>query len=108
MILDGDTAVVDLTNEDEYVRNFVKSASHMVYNEVTDNGTATTSISGTIYKMGDADEDNKVSVLDATLIQKSLVNTAQLSKLGAQLADFDLDSKNTVLDATMIQIYLTH
>ncbi len=106
--LNKGTAVVDLTNEDEYVRNFVKSASHMVYNEVTDNGTATTSISGTIYKMGDADEDNKVSVLDATLIQKSLVNTAQLSKLGAQLADFDLDSKNTVLDATMIQIYLTH
>ncbi len=105
--LNDGTTVVDLTDEEEYIRNFVKSASHMVYNVATDAGVATTSIGGTIYKMGDADEDKTVSVLDATIIQKALVNTAELSTLGEQLADFDLDGKYTVLDATQIQIYLT-
>ena len=106
--LNQGSVVVDLTGADEYVRNFVKSASHMVYKDVYDAGVATTSIAGTIYKMGDADEDNTLSVLDATTIQLALAEKTELSEVAADLADYDLDGATSVLDATKIQIYLAN
>ena len=56
----------DKTRNIETLRNFVKSASHMVYNDAVDAGIATTSINGTIYKMGDADSDNNISAPSKT------------------------------------------
>ena len=102
------TVVVDLTGSGENIRNFVKSASHMVYNDAYDKGTATTSIGGTIYKMGDADGNNKVTILDATTIQLALAKKAELTDLAEMLADFNLDSTVSILDATLVQVYLAN
>ncbi|MBQ7133611.1 MAG: hypothetical protein IJO20_03855 [Ruminococcus sp.] len=104
--LNSGTTAVDLTNADEYVRNFVKSSTHMVYNEAADAGVATTSIGGVIYKMGDADEDNTVSVLDSTTIQLALAGKTELSETASDLSDFDLDSTTSIIDATNVQVYL--
>ncbi len=106
-INDGSVAV-DLTNADEYIRNFKLSASHMVYNVDTDGELATTSINGKILKMGDANEDNKLNVSDATTIQRSLAEIDTLTERGEDLADFNLDSTNSIMDVTSIQIKLAN
>ncbi|MBQ2972244.1 MAG: CotH kinase family protein [Ruminococcus sp.] len=106
--MNSGSVVVDLTEADEYVRNFTKSSTHMVYNEATDAGVATTSLNGVIYKMGDADEDNTVSVLDSTTIQLALVGKTELSDTATALSDFDLDSTTSIMDATNVQVYLAN
>lgn len=105
--LNDGSAVVDLSDAEDYIKNFVKSASHMVYNDAHDAGVATTSIDGKIYKMGDADGDNVVSVMDSTQIQRALVGKTELSETNASLADFDLNSVNSIMDATGVQTFLT-
>ena len=106
--LNDGSVVVDLSNAEEYIRNFVKSATHMVYNNAYDSGVATTSINGSIYKMGDADGDNEISVLDATTIQRALAKKIDLSETSKDLADYNLDSANSITDATSVQIYLVN
>ncbi len=106
--LNNGSKVVDLTDYNENIRNFVKSATHMVDNDPYAAGTATTQINGTIYKMGDTDSDGKVTILDATKTQLALVKKAELTELEQDLADFDLDTKVTVLDATGVQLYLAY
>lgn len=104
--LNSGSTLVDLTDAEEYAKNFVKSATHMVYNDVYDSGVATTSIDGTIYKMGDADGDDSVTILDATTIQYALVEKTELSDVGSDLSDFDLDGTTSIMDATLVQTYL--
>ncbi len=104
--MNNGTAVVDLTAFDENIRNFTKSATHMVTNDPTEAGVATTSIDGTIYKMGDADVDNTVSVLDATTIQLALAGKTELSDTASDISDFDLDQTTSIMDATNVQVYL--
>lgn len=104
-INDGST-LVDLTSWSVYQRNFTKSSSHMVYNDVYDAGVATTSIDGTIYKMGDADGDNTVSIVDATLMQMALAEKVELNDVSNDLSDFNLDGNKSITDATLVQTYL--
>lgn len=56
---------------------------------------------------GDADGDGKVTILDATAIQRTLASlpTEAFSKIAA---DVDKDKKVTILDATYIQRYLAN
>ena len=100
------TTIVDLTDAAENIRNFVKSATHMVNNDPTAKGTATTSIGGVIYKVGDSDEDNSLTIMDATTIQLALAEKTKLSDTATMLADFDLNSDVSIMDATLVQIYL--
>ncbi len=53
------------------------------------------------YKEGDADDDGKLSVLDATMVQRYLTD----SKVAINMVNSDIycDGKVTVLDATAIQ-----
>lgn len=51
---------------------------------------------------GDVNLDNKLSVIDATQIQKSLAETITLSEEQRLLADFNLDGKINIVDATKI------
>lgn len=104
--LNNGSELVDLTNASEYVRNFTKSASYMITNDPTATGVATTSIDGTIYKMGDADGDNTVSIVDATLMQMALAEKVELNDVSNDLADFNLDGNNSISDATFVQTYL--
>ena len=104
--LNNGSKLEDLTNASEYVRNFTKSASYMTTNDPTATGVATTSIDGTIYKMGDADGDNDISVIDATMIQMALAEKVELSDVNSDLSDFNLDGNKSITDATLVQTYL--
>ena len=57
---------------------------------------------------GDADGDGRVSVLDATRIQKCKADLISRYELMTQNADADSDGIVTVLDATRIQKYKAH
>ena len=105
--LNQGSQVVDLSNAEEYVRNFKRSASHMVYNDTVDGDIATTSINGKMLKMGDSDEDNTLTVLDATNTQMAIAQKTELTETGARLADYNLDGVNSIMDATLVQATLT-
>ena len=106
--LNNGTTAVDITSLDENIRNFVKSATNMLVNDPKAAGVATTSLDGTIYKMGDVDGDDSLTILDATIIQKKLADLTELNEISTDLADYDVDGLVTVLDATAIQIYLAN
>lgn len=55
------------------------------------------------FNAGDVDLDERVTVKDATLIQKSIANALTLDSLQQCLAEVDGDGKITVKDATLIQ-----
>lgn len=69
-------------------------------------------------KLGDADRDKKLTVLDATIIQRASAELAQFDAaddlsdyrdLGGSvtyISDFDRDGVRSVMDATGIQLYL--
>lgn len=59
----------------------------------------------TVVRLGDTDLDNKVTILDATAIQRHLAKLPTDSYAELQ-ADADQDKKITVLDATAIQRWL--
>ena len=54
---------------------------------------------------GDADGDGRVSILDATLIQKHIVDIEYIAEEYLKYADVDKDDRISVLDATEIQKY---
>ena len=56
--------------------------------------------------LGDANEDGKVNIKDATLIQKSIANLTELTEIGEALADADLNTKINIKDATAIQKHI--
>ncbi len=53
--------------------------------------------------LGDADADSEVTILDASRIQRSLVDLATIDKDHEVCADVDKDKNITVIDATAIQ-----
>ena len=57
------------------------------------------------YIIGDTDTDKKITILDATAIQRKLANLA-VAAFDETAADADEDDKLTILDATAIQRYL--
>ncbi len=104
--LNQGSVVVDLTEADEYIRNFKQSASHMVYNDLYDVEVATTSIAGTSYNMGDANVDGVTNISDVSEIQRSIALLSTPSEVGAALSDYNLDSVSSIMDATDIQLRL--
>ena len=57
------------------------------------------------YMIGDADTDEKISILDATAIQRVLASLS-VAAFNEKAADADEDTKLTILDATAIQRHL--
>lgn len=55
---------------------------------------------------GDADGDNEVSIIDATLIQQHLAKITTVKTENLILADTDGDKELSVMDATLIQQYV--
>ena len=55
------------------------------------------------FKIGDIDKNGVINVLDATEIQKYLVNPKNFYNLNIKLADINNDGETTILDATAIQ-----
>ena len=56
--------------------------------------------------LGDSDRDSKVTVKDATLIQKFVANLASLDEDAMICADANVDDKVNVIDATVIQKFV--
>lgn len=57
-------------------------------------------------KLGDVDLDGKVTIKDATLIQKYLAKMVKLTKQKNRFADFNHDGKVNIKDATAIQKFI--
>ena len=58
------------------------------------------------YMLGDVNGDGKISVLDATLIQKYLAGLVTFSDTQKAAADVNGDGSVSVIDATLIQKYI--
>ncbi|MBQ7133163.1 MAG: dockerin type I repeat-containing protein [Ruminococcus sp.] len=56
--------------------------------------------------LGDVNENGKVDIMDATLIQRHLAKFSQIDDDLLTIADVDKNNEITVLDATIIQRYL--
>ena len=56
--------------------------------------------------LGDADEDSKVNIKDATAIQKHIAGLITLTQTGEKLADVDSNTTVNIKDATAIQKHI--
>lgn len=128
----GDTELVDLTNEPEYIRNYHITATHMVRSVNEANNVGFTWIGNKEYAMGTYLADNDLlpnstvslinvgntmlsfnslksssyapfSIKSATLAQKITADLTDVSDLQYQLLDVNLDGVVDVKDATMMQ-----
>ncbi len=55
------------------------------------------------YIVGDADKDGKVTIMDATTIQRHTAQVIELKDLAALAGDSDEDGKISIMDATYVQ-----
>lgn len=102
----GDTTYYEATPTDKTADELISSAHEVV----TDMYQYT--LTGNVYHheggaagnslLGDADNDDKLTILDATAIQRKLANLPTAS-FNEKAADADEDTKVTILDATAIQ-----
>ena len=60
------------------------------------------------YVIGDADMDGKITVMDATYIQRHTAQVVVLENLAAFAGDSDEDGKISVMDATYVQRHVAH
>lgn len=58
------------------------------------------------FEKGDVNHDNRITILDATLIQKFIVKIDVSSEFFESEADMNGDNKITIFDATLIQVAL--
>ena len=73
-------------------------------NDVTDPTTATQPSTGSSqYKLGDVNKDGKVTIMDATHIQRYLARCKGYTEIDVALADMTGDGVVTIKDATEIQ-----
>lgn len=56
--------------------------------------------------IGDVNGDGKVTIDDATLVQKAIAELIELDDTQKKAADTNSDGKITIDDATMIQKYI--
>ncbi len=67
-----------------------------------------TTVNGYVYGIvGDADFDDKVTILDATTIQLYVAQLHPLIATARLIADVDRDNQLTVIDATQIQMFIS-
>lgn len=97
-------------NSNREIYAYINSPAHQY---AVDNGfkfidikTVQTENDNTTAILGDVDGDNKVSVMDATEIQRHIAKLTTLSENRLACADTDKDGKVTVLDATQIQLFI--
>ena len=76
------------------------------YFSVSDTHTEPEATEPTAVFIGDADSDGKVTILDATRIQRYLAALVMEHQIHKGNADADRDGKVTILDATHIQRFL--
>jgi alpha-amylase len=99
----GTTWTVDGTTMSGHIGS---SGIAVIYNRISGPVVKPTDPASEKLLVGDSDLDGKVTILDATAIQRHLASLSALSATAQRAADSDLDGKVTILDATLIQRYL--
>lgn len=103
-LMGGDTEVIDLTGEPEYIRNYHISATHMVHSTTYDNNVGFTWIKGTEYAMGTYLKDNNISTASLTdLTSSSLLTIPSALTPNAMLEASSAPSFFTIKSATLAQ-----
>lgn len=64
------------------------------------------SLSTVTYLYGDADKDNKVTISDATTIQKYLAGLQDLDEISKHISDVDMSGEVDINDVTLIQKFI--
>ena len=96
----GHTEVVDKGYEATYEKDGLTDGVHC---SVCDKVLVEQEVIPMLMMSGDADGDGKVTVLDATLIQRHIAQLQTIAEEKMNCADVDEDGKILVLDATLIQ-----
>lgn len=100
----GDTNLIDLTNEKEYIRNYHISATHMVHSTTYDNNVGFTWINGKEWAMGTYLKDNNISTANlAELTSSSLLTIPSALTPNAMLEASSASSFFTIKSATLAQ-----
>lgn len=81
------------------------TATHSTTVTITDPVESSTSSNKKPYIIGDSDLDEKITVKDATLIQKFIVDLEYLDHVQKLLSNCDAVGEITVKDATLVQKY---
>lgn len=96
----------EVTTANTTESNSSVSESSIFENSTITNTAPTTNIEVVEYLAGDVNQDGKVNIKDATLIQKHIAKLTQLDDVGSACADVTADKKINIKDATMIQKYV--
>lgn len=104
------TEVTDSTEitEPTEITEATEASTEASFDEPIETSASTTAPEATIYILGDADENAKVNIKDATAIQKQLAKLVTLSDLGLLASDATEDGKVNIKDATEIQKHLAN
>lgn len=98
-ILDGATdSNISITYDEENVFN-------SAFNNVKFN-TTPGAVSVNSFMLGDVDDDGRVSIMDATMIQRHIAQLTTISEERIKSADTDKDGKVSIMDATVIQRFI--
>lgn len=102
---DSTNDVVNMTDWEPLERNYCVNAVHMVYDAEHDTEEELNAFAAkcVLAASGDVNYDDSVNIKDATYLQKSLVDLAELGTVGEKVSDVDDDGVNTIKDATAIQ-----
>ena len=76
-----------------------------VYNPAAGRGNCSC-LPENVYYIGDADLDSRITIKDATIIQKYIAKLVDLVKEQRFLANVDGDTKISIKDVTQIQKYV--
>lgn len=83
-----------------------ESSGAIIITFPTTMGEDNTTITFESYLIGDADDNGKINVKDATLIQRYAAKLSELSEIGFMRSDVNSDNKVNVKDATAIQKFV--
>ena len=96
---------IDVQNNQSaiYIRNEWHSITDKSVEYNCKIGNATIKAYTNDVKLGDVDQDNRINISDATLIQKYIIGITSFNKKQAIVADIDRNNVISVSDATLIQ-----
>lgn len=99
-----DTTLVNLTGKDPYIKNFHRSATHMVYSGIVpgESSLGFTFVDGVEYPMGKYVDKPAARSLQASVLAQQLgkFDVPSSSSVGARFAPFNIDS------ATLVQKFV--
>ena len=100
--------LMSLCTVSAYAQNLdITETSARSFSVTDESGISLDTVDGYVYGyIGDADNDDIISVMDATAIQLYCAGKQKMSAAVCKLADVDIDNTVTVIDATAIQFHV--